>query len=217
MTQTSDRCGHGSVGTNAELYALQLDGIAAWTARVRARRAALAAAPTASRELGMVRRRSEEVLEQEHAALVAHLDRELRSSGDDPLPLQVPRRAVVVHRQEWFLRGLSRALEDGDVRVVAATDNGADAVGVCAAEQPDLLVLDSKLAMVSALDVVRDVRALSPLTLVAAQCEQTADAAALVEAGAQLTFPRRQAAGTLAHDLLTLLLTEDPAALAVPT
>ncbi|MBW3611859.1 MAG: hypothetical protein KY438_10085, partial [Actinobacteria bacterium] len=55
------------------------------------------------------------------------------------------------------------------VRVVARLDNGADALGVVVAEQPDLVLVEESLAMLPGQEVVREIRQFSPHTLVVAQ------------------------------------------------
>jgi CheY-like chemotaxis protein len=174
--------------SEVELAAQQLRAIDRFnTARRLAERAAAAA--SRSREMRMDATRRLEVLRREHAAVVARAHEQLRLTGD-LLCTTAAQRVVLAHRNAWFVGKVSRALEDEGLQVVAQVDNGADAVGVIVCEQPDLVLVEETLAMVPGEAVVREVRALSPQTLVAAQVQHADRSAALREAGASLVFTR---------------------------
>jgi DNA-binding NarL/FixJ family response regulator len=130
-----------------------------------------------------------EVLRREHEALVSRAHEQLRLTGD-LLCATAARRVVLAHRNAWFIGKVARVLEDDGLQVVARVDNGADAVGVVLCEQPDLLLVEETLAMVPGEQVVREVRELSPQTIVAAQVQYADRTAALREAGASLVFTR---------------------------
>jgi CheY-like chemotaxis protein len=68
-------------------------------------------------------------------------------------------------------------------------DNGADAVGVVAAEQPDLLLVEDRLPMVSGEQVIAGVRTFSPNTLIAAQVAYSDRVGALLDAERQACSP----------------------------
>jgi CheY-like chemotaxis protein len=132
------------------------------------------------------RNRRGNVLRREHQAILERTDLHLRRSGE-PLRAHGP-RAVVVHRHPWVADGLTDALNQRGVDVVATLSNGADAVGAVVVEQPELLVLSEVLSMLSGLEVVREARALSPATVSVVLVEHSYAAAELTAAGAQLTL-----------------------------
>ena len=101
------------------------------------------------------------------------------------------RRAIVVHRSEWFKDKVCSVLEEHGIEVVLRLDNGADAVGACIAEQPDLLLVEDSLPMLSGAQVVRRVRTWSPRTLSAAHVGYDEHIAALLAAGAKAAWTRR--------------------------
>jgi hypothetical protein len=67
-------------------------------------------------------------------------------------------RVVLAHRNEWFRSKLAVALTAEGIRVVADTDNGADASGITTVEQPDLLVLEDRLPSFTGPDVIGRVK-----------------------------------------------------------
>lgn len=186
-----------------DLAARQLLAIARFN---DARRTAEAAAVSAarSREMRMDVSRSLEVLRREHEAVVRRAHEHLRVTGD--LPGRIPeRRVVIAHRNAWFAGKVAHALQDRGLRVVDRVDNGADAVGIAVAEQPDLLVVEDTLAMVPGEQVVRDVRTYCPRTLVAAQVAHGDRVAALLHAGAAAVFTRQVPPLEVADGVLELL------------
>ena len=172
-----------------DLAAQQLQAITRFNDARRMAEAA-AAAVARSREMRMDVTRSLEVLRREHDAVVARAHEQLRVTGN--LLRGTPeRRVVIAHRNEWFVGKVAHALQDHGVLVVAKVDNGADAVGIAVAEQPDLLVVEDTLAMVPGEQVVRDVRSYCPDTLVAAQVAYGDRVGPLLHAGAAAVFTRK--------------------------
>jgi CheY-like chemotaxis protein len=169
------------------------------------RTAELASAAVArSRELRMDVTRSLEVLRREHDAVVGRAHEQLRLSGR--LLRGTPeRRVVIAHRNEWFVGKVVVALQDHGFLVVAEVDNGADAVGIAVAEQPDLLVVEDTLAMVPGEQVVRDVRSYCPQTLVAAQVAHGDRVGPLLQAGASAVFTRQVPPVDAVRSMLELL------------
>jgi CheY-like chemotaxis protein len=172
--------------------------------RSRRMREEAAAAAARSRELRMDAARSLEVLRRQHDAVVARADAQLRASGQ-LLRSTVERRVVVAHRSDWLVRRLQQTLEDRGVLVVARTDNGADAVGLVVAEQPDLVLVEDTLAMLPGTEVVREVRQFSPDTLVAAQAAHGGRVGELLDAGATTVFTRQVPPHEVARSLLRLV------------
>jgi len=162
------------------------------------------AAAARSRELRMDSARSMEVLRRQHAALVDRAHEQLRATGH-LLRTTVERRVVLAHRNEWLAGVVVRALEDRGVHVVARTDNGADAVGLAVAEQPDLVLVEDTLAMLAGVEVVREVRRFCPDTVVAAQVAHGDRVGQLLDAGATTVFTRRSSPQEIAQSLVRLV------------
>lgn len=171
-----------------DLAARQLQAIARFD-EARGMAEAAAAAVARSREMRMDVTRSLEVLRREHDALVRRAH-DLRTAGA-LLRATAERRVLVAHRNEWFAGKVAHGLQDHGLLVVARVDNGADAVGIAVAEQPDLVVVEDTLAMVPGEQVVREVRGYCPDTLVAAQVAHGDRVASLLDAGASVVFTRR--------------------------
>jgi hypothetical protein len=157
-----------------------------------------------SREMRMDVTRSLEVLRREHDAVVRRAHEQLCLTG--ALLRGTPeRRVVIAHRNEWFVGKVAHALQDQGVLVVAQVDNGADAVGIAVAEQPDLLMVEDTLAMVPGEQVVRDVRSYCPDTLVAAQVANGDRVGPLLHAGAAAVFTRQVPPLDAVRSMLALL------------
>lgn len=145
-----------------------------------------------------------EVIRREHQALITRAHEQLRLSGD-LLRDRARRRVVLAHRNEWFSQKVAEQLQEQDWVVVAMLSNGADAVGVTVAEQPELLLVEDFLAMVPGEQVVRDVRQFCPQTVVAAQVAHGDRVAALLEAGAATVWTRQVPPREVAQGLMALV------------
>lgn len=187
-----------------ELATRQLQAIDSFN---RARRMAVSAAASAqgSREMRLDAARRLDVMRRQHDAVVATTDDALRSSRDT-LRRAGTIRTIVVNRNTWFTRKLTSALLDQGFLVLAQLDNGADAVGTVVAEQPDLLLMEDPLPMMTAEQVVREVRRYSPATFVAVQADSHGTAA-LLEAGASTVFTRQVTPADVARNLAGVFTT----------
>jgi len=172
-----------------DLAQSQIEAIDRWN---RARRAAEQSAEllARTREARLDLDRLLDVTRREHEAMIARTQEHLRDSAR-VLRGASARRAVVVHRNEWFKDKVCAVLEEHGIDVVMRLDNGADAVGTCIAEQPDLLLVEDSLPMLSGVQVVRKVRTWSPRTISAAHVGHDERIAALLEAGARTAWTRR--------------------------
>ena len=190
--------------SDLELARQQIDAIERWH---EARRAAQAAAErtAASREARMDLARRMDVLRAEHRAIVSRTDAHLRASVG-LLRNTAPRRAIVVHRSSWFTDKVRADLTRRCITVVAALANGAEAVGAVVAEQPDLVLVEDTLPMISGEDVVREVRRFSPLTRIGAQVAYDDRIASMLDAGAHTAYPRRMPPAEVAEGLAALVL-----------
>jgi DNA-binding NarL/FixJ family response regulator len=116
-------------------------------------------------------------------------------------------RAVVAHRQAWFTGKVTAALEAKGFSVVDAGGNGADAVGIAVADQPEVVLLEDKLAMLPGEDVVRQIRTLCPNTLIAVQVEHGGLLGGFLDAGASSGFTRQVPPAEVVAPLLELITT----------
>lgn len=123
----------------------------------------------------------------------------------DPLLRSASTRAVLTHRNAWFRDKVSGALREAGVDVVAELENGADAVGLVVAEQPDLLLLEDKLPMVSGMDLVRATGRYAPSTLVVVQVEEDWGIGPFLDAGAAMVYSRRIPPADIANDTIAAL------------
>lgn len=162
------------------------------------------AAAGCSREMRMDSERRLEVLRREHDALVARAIAQLEESGR-PQGQSAPPRALLAHRNEWFLDRVSDVLGERGVSVLARFDNGADAIGAAIAEQPDLLLAEDALAMVPGEEVVREVLRYCPGTAVVAQVAYADGIAAMLDAGAVAVHTRRVPPADVAMAMVELV------------
>ena len=189
-----------------DLYRDQIAGIDAWNAarRIEEIREQAAEAAGRSREMRLDLARRMDVIRRQQQALIERTHEQLRSSAH-LLHDVAPARAMVVHRNDWFKDKVIAGLTTGGIQVVARLENGADAVGVAVAEQPDLILVEDRLPMISGEDVIRQVRQFAPGTIVTAQAANDWEIAPLLEAGATTAFTRRVPPADVAHDLCLLL------------
>ena len=188
--------------SECDLLLEQLRAVEAWTRAHRPSDLDLDAAASRESRLDLARQR--DVVERQRQALVDWTTRQLRAS-DHQLRSAVAVRAVVVHRNEWFKAKIASGLEDAGLAVVASLENGAEAAGVVIAEQPDAVVLESKLPMLTGIDLTRTIRRYAPRTTVLAQVERDGDVGAFLEAGARTAYARRVPPADIVADLRTLL------------
>ena len=177
----------------------QVAGIVAWNAAMRLRREFLGSADgSQDGQLGRVRRL--EVLRRTHEAIVAATAREL---ARDPSPmLAAGPTAVVAHSHQWFGDKVCELLAAHGFDIVERTDNAADALGAIVAEQPDLVLVGDRLAMMTGADLLADTALFSPLSVRVAQAD---DHHALQAAGAHTVLPRQVAPADIANDAARLV------------
>ncbi|HEU0101135.1 MAG TPA: hypothetical protein VFR07_02350 [Mycobacteriales bacterium] len=185
-----------------DLAARQLAALDAWHARRRVQQEA-AAAGQRSREQRLDLARRMDVIREQHRAIIARTDAQLRASCD-VLDGRRP-RVLVVHRNTWFADKLGSALTQLGAEVLPRLTNGAEAVGVAVAEQPELLLVEETLPMLSGEAVVREVLSYSPASAIAVQVAYDATIRTMLEAGARATYARRVPPADVAAGLLGLL------------
>lgn len=145
---------------------------------------------TSSREERLDLARRLDVIARQRRAIVDWTERQLRASGDLMRSVATS-RAVIAHRHAWLASRVTSALQERGITVVAELDNGADALGIVVAEQPDLLLVEDKLPMVTGLDLCRAVTTWSPRTLTAVQVAEDWQVGQFLDAGATTVFTRR--------------------------
>ena len=203
MTQSSDLA-HSQPRSFDELAARQTAAVHAWN-DVRAVREQAASVASDSREARQELGRRMDVIRRSHAALRARTDLKRQQFVHQPGG-QAPRRVVLAHRQEWFRQRMSAELVTLGLEVLAELDNGADAVGVCVAEQPDLLFVEDSLPMVAGEAVIREVLQFAPGTVAGVQVGYDERMTALYEAGAAVVFRRQVPPAEVARELGQLVL-----------
>lgn len=199
----SDQDGADQPRAVVELAQQQLRGIAAWTASRHEVERALEAGAR-GREAAADARRRLEGLRRQHRALVERADQQLRESVD-LLRVTVPVRAVLAHRNAWFRDKVAACLAEHGIRVVCAVDDGADAVGVAVAEQPDLVLVEDALPTVRGEDVVRELSRLSPRSTLVGLVGYDDGIAAMLDAGAAAAYVRRMPPGDVGLAAAALL------------
>lgn len=192
-----------SRGSQYDLARRQLEALDCWHARRHTQEHALDAGQC-SREQRLDRARRRDVLREQQRAIIERTDAQLRGSAQ-VVGRTDRARAVVVHRNAWFSDRVIGMLRDWGVDVVGRLTNGAEAVGVAVAEQPDLLLVEETLPMLPGAAVVREVLAYAPRTLVAAQIAHDDGAVAMLAAGACATYVRRVPPADVAAGLVGLL------------
>ncbi|MCU1693036.1 MAG: hypothetical protein JWM64_2127 [Frankiales bacterium] len=145
--------------------------------------------------------RRQGVLLSQNAALQAHAAEHLVLTAQ--LLVAHKPRVVLAHADAGFRGLLAEALHERGLQVVSCTSDGAQTVGVCLAEQPDLLVLQDGLP--DGTGVVEEVLAGCPATLVVAQAERGARELLLRDAGATYVFPEGTAPSSVSEDLRRLV------------
>lgn len=185
------------------LWLRQLEAIDAWNHMRQFRESALRSGPV-SRQDRLDAAPRIDMLAHAHATVLARASSDL-AKQPMPLPSVIPRRAVVAHRHRWFVDKLSQCLEAGGVDVIGASENGAEALGVVVAEQPDLLVVGDALVMLTAVELLGDVALFAPATLRAVQVSNSDGVGLMLDAGAQSVFTQQVPAQETAEHLLALL------------
>lgn len=178
----------------------QLRGVEIWTREHSPGQVDGDVAVTRELRLDMARRR--DGVERQRQALIDWTARQLRQSTD-PLYCVAPPRAVLVHRNDWFKGKVGGGLRSAGIAVVAELDNGADAVGVVVAEQPDLLLTEDKLPTVSGPELVREVCRYAPSTVVVVQVADELEIGSFLAAGASTVYTRRTPPADIVAALLT--------------
>lgn len=155
----------------------------------------------ASREMQMDRTRRRTALQAEHAALVGHARRRLADS--EHVLGRPPRlRAVLAHRGDWFREKVAAALSRAGVVVVSEVADGAEAVGVIVAEQPELALVEELLPSYGGREIVYRLRRGAPHTRLAVQVAHNSTLGQFADADAAAVFTRQLTPDQVADQLL---------------
>ena len=184
----------GGSTTWGDRVAAQLRGIAAWHDEAPAGR------PGQSREDRLDLQRVVQARERERAALLVHLDRQERAVLAGPSSSRRP-VIVIAHRRPWWRDKVRGALEDAGLCVDFVVEDGADAVAVLLAEQPEVVLAEDRLPTASGLDLVRRARLLSPATFIALQVPDEQALQAALDAGVRAAYTRQVPPADVAHDV----------------
>jgi hypothetical protein len=195
----TDRHGQSPVA----LLLRQLQGIEAWNHVRQSRETALRSTPV-SRQDRLDAARRIDMLAHAHATVLARASSDL-AEQPTPLASAIARRAVVAHRHQWFADKLTQGLEAGGVDVIGASDNGAEALGLVVAEQPDLLVVGDALVMLTGVELLGEVALFAPATLRAVQVSDSNGVGLMLDAGAHGVFTQQVPPQETADHLLALL------------
>lgn len=189
----------------------QVRGIDAWIAARRRREQALQAA-SMNRDERLDAAREVEALRRTHDAIRGRCARSLDAEAE---PMRWPEpTAVIAHRHAWFFDKLALLLDERGVTVLLRTDNGAEALGAVVAEQPDLILVGDRLAMMPGLGLLAEARRYAPSARLAAQASDPDQADAL-RGAADSVFLRHHPPAFIADALVALHLTR-PATPAEP-
>lgn len=188
--------------TPAEFLQAQLTGIEMWHNAQRAREdACRVRGPLRDQRVEVARR--EQAMSRQVEALRRRTEQSLAASREVLAPDRP--RLLVAQRQAWTRAALCSALSGlrAEAHIAQASD-GAEAVGIAIADQPHVLLIDDRLPLMNADEVIPAVREFSPGTLVAVQVSNRQEVAAALEAGAGYAFVRTGALDT-ARTVLDLL------------
>jgi hypothetical protein len=177
-----------STRTPVQLLQDQLDAMTAWQSAVRRLECAQLTLEEAAQPRGDARERLVG-LRRANAALLTRADDSITQTLD-LLSTRRP-RAVVAHGQDWMRDKIASGLTARGVRVLAAVDDGADALGIAVAEQPELVVVEDTLPTICAADLVEALREYAPRALVTAQVRSEREVGEMLDAGASAVFSRR--------------------------
>lgn len=136
---------------------------------------------------------------REQTALLAHARARLRDNWSVLDGVQ-PQRVVLAHRSPWFRGRTAQELSAVGVEIVEV-DDGAAAVGVVLAEQPDLVFVEDRLSSYPGREVLRQLRAEAPAVHVAVQLSDSRDLQGFLALGACAAFSRRIAPADVAAQL----------------
>ncbi|MCW2621929.1 MAG: hypothetical protein JWL64_1531 [Frankiales bacterium] len=191
--------------SNAQLLAMQLEAVRAWNRSRGARLHELERAiPQQDRASRSESTRRLAALRASHHALLARADQAL-SDADRLLWSDRRPRAVLVHRSVWLRDQLAAALECRGVWVIASLGDGADAVGTVVCEQPELLITEDVVPLVSGLDLASETAEYSVATIVGVQTSDNRSLGAFVDAGARAWFTRQSPPDHIADQCVRLL------------
>jgi two-component system nitrate/nitrite response regulator NarL len=106
-------------------------------------------------------------------------------------------RLLLVDDDSGFLAAMTVLLEDAGFQVLAWAQNGAEAVGLSASLEPELVVMDVDMPIVDGLEATRLIRERQPQTLVLLMsgsdfADRAAEFLDAVEVGAVAYVPKRQ-------------------------
>lgn len=127
-----------------------------------------------SRDEQMFGRFELESMQCTHSAVLQRVA--LALAGADESATGPSLTAVIAHRSPHFAARVQEAFEAGGMRVLECSDNGAAALGVIIAEQPDCVFASDRLAMVSGAELVAQTTWYSPQSQLFVHAEESPEA-----------------------------------------
>lgn len=186
----------------ADRIVRQARAIDAWVTARREREHALHAR-SMSRDERIDVAREVEALQRTHDAIKGRCASGLDADLD---ALRSPGvTAVIAHRHTWFVDKLALLLGEHGVNVLISTDNGAEALGAVVAEQPDIVLVGGRLAMMHGRALLAESRHYAPGALLAAQASDPQEGETL-RAAADSVFLRHHPPAVVADALVALYL-----------
>ncbi len=139
----------------------QLHALDAWNAFRRQRERHLQG-PQLSRTESVLARIELESMRRTQAAVLARVAEALSGAVESPMTLAPS--VVIAHHNGWFAARLLCTLTHEGIRVLECTNNGATALGIVIAEQPDCVIVSDQLVMLSGEQLLAQTESYSPLT-----------------------------------------------------
>lgn len=190
--------------TELALQLAQLDGIGRWAADERAAGTRIPR-PTSSREDRLDLARVETAREAVRQTVRARAEAHLAETGVAPLRTGLVPRALLAHRHDWIRGRTAACLAGLGISVIGETISGAEALGRVIVDQPDLLLVEDSLPLVSGREVVASARRYAPETRIVAYVSTDGMVGPLLEAGADLVHTRRVPPADVAYSLAGLV------------
>ena len=189
LGQLGDRLGRQIAAMTAWNLQVEVDHCTRLSARLNG-----GGTPTTRGRLSAQRRTQRAVVEQASRACDDTVDLFMRGQ-----PL-----ALVVHPSAWMRAQLADGLTELGIEVVASCPDGAEALGIAIVEQPDVVVLDDRIASSTGLELLADLLRWST-ALVAAQVGDELVMGAMLDGGASAVFSRRVPPAVMTEALSALV------------
>lgn len=99
-------------------------------------------------------------------------------------------RVLIAYQQPWFAEAPTHCLQRQDIDVVGVVTDGAQAVGLAVAAQPDVALIDAVLSRMSGIEVLRDLQTFAAQIRTVMRVAHDNDVHAMLQAGATAAWLR---------------------------